>query len=53
MDRLKLGLTLAAAAGATLLGLNSAIPQVSGPFTAAQANAGHCRFSGKLRGLPQ
>jgi len=41
IDRLKLGVTLAAAAAATLLGIGAAIPQASGPFTAAQSDAGH------------
>lgn len=44
MDRAKLGLSLAATAAATLLGLGSAIPQVGGPFAAAQATAGHAAF---------
>jgi hypothetical protein len=39
IDRLKLGVTLAAAAAATLLGIGAAIPQASGPFTAAQSDA--------------
>jgi alcohol dehydrogenase (cytochrome c) len=44
IDSLKLGVALAAAGAATLLGLGNATPQASGPFTAAQADAGHAAF---------
>jgi alcohol dehydrogenase (cytochrome c) len=44
----KLGAGLAAAAAITLLGLGSAVPQAAGqatgPFTAAQATAGHAAY---------
>ena len=42
MNGLKLG--MAFAGSATLLGLGVALSQVSGPFTAAQATAGHAAF---------
>ena len=41
---LKLGAALATAAAVTMLGLTSAAPQSAGPFTAAQASAGHSAF---------
>ncbi|HKB95821.1 MAG TPA: PQQ-binding-like beta-propeller repeat protein, partial [Rhizomicrobium sp.] len=44
IDGLKLGAGLAAAATVTMLGLTSAAPQASGPFTAAQAGAGRAAF---------
>ena len=44
MDGLKLGAALAGVAAVTVLGLTSAATQSAGPFTAAQANAGHAAF---------
>ena len=39
-----LKLAMGLAAGILLLGMGSAVPQVPGPFTAAQATAGHAAY---------
>jgi len=44
MDRLKLGTGLMAAMVITALGVGSAVTQAAGPFTAAQATAGHAAY---------